>query len=570
MTRRVVLVVLLSCISVALWAPDITRLLGNRMGTPGFTVGRGNVVIAVDPQSSAYRAGIRVGQRVDLMGTPLQSRILLIDANFQNLHPIQTFPVRLLAGRRAFTAFVTSDPETRADMATVLPRMLFEVILLAAGIALVLLRPSKATWGFYAFGAFGPGAPVNAIIWLGPPVYQIAMSIFVSTDFTLIEVGGAIIFALYVLVTPPIPAWRRIAEITTYAGAAAMAALAGWSIVSAAYYGSPLTALDNFLMVPGIAAAAAPPILLLITYATSPAALRERLRWVIFGFTVNFFVNSMYFFSQQTLAIIALPYWAWGILAGIDTFAVSFTVLYAVLKHHIIDINVAISRALVYTLLSAIVVGAFALVDLFFTRALSARNAGLIVDIALALFLGFFFNSLHFKIDRFVDRVLFRQRHAAEEHLRTVIRAMPFAVSEEQVDRLTVEEPTRSFTLTGAALFACTDSGEYDLRHTFGSSPPRFTLVSREDALPVYLQGERHALRLDKHGWNVPAIAIPLFSHGDLAAVVLYGLHENGTDLDTEEIALFEELATAAGNAYDRLEAKRLRDEVRELRLARV
>jgi hypothetical protein len=69
---------------------------------------------------------------------------------------------------------------------------------------------------------------------------------------------------------------------------------------------------------------------------------------------------------------------------------------------------------------------------------------------------------------------------------------------------------------------------------------------------------------------------VPVFSHGDLTAIAVYGLHANGTDLDSEEIMLFELLAAAAGNAYDRLEAKSLReevgdlrDEVRELRLTR-
>jgi hypothetical protein len=215
-------------------------------------------------------------------------------------------------------------------------------------------------------------------------------------------------------------------------------------------------------------------------------------------------------------------------------------------------------------------VGAFALIDLFFSRALSARSAGLMADIGLALVLGFFFNGMHFRVDRFVDRVLFRQRHAAEEHLRTVIRALPFTISEQQVDRLLAEEPVRSFALSGTVLFACLEGGAFELRHRFGISPPLFALSSPEEALPVYLQGEKRALRLNKHGWNVPAIAIPVFSHGDLAAIAIYGLHENGTDIDSEETALFEDLAAAAGNAYDRLEAQRLREEVRELRLARV
>ncbi len=569
MINRLIIVVLVSLFSISLWAPDLPRVFGHPLGTPGFKIGHGNVVVAVDRGSPAERAGIHAGDRVDLAATPLHSRMLIVNANFQNLHPLQRFPVVVQSGNRRFTATISSEPESRADTATVLPRMVFALILLAAGIALVLLRPSRATWGFFVFSAFNPSATINTVIWYGPPVYQIAMTVGSSTAFSMASQLGALIFALYLLVKPPIARWRRITEALGYAVALSIAALATWEIVGAVYYGTPLGAAANVVSVLEIAMTIVPPLLLLITYASSDASARERIRWVIFAFTVNAFVFGVMYFTSE-VATVTIPYWLWGTLGGIDAFTVAFTVLYAVLKHHIIDINVAISRAVVYTVLSAIAVGAFALVDLFFTRAVSAKNAGLMADIGLALVLGFFFNSMHARVDRLVDRVLFRNRHRAEEHLRTVIRAMPFTISDAQVDRLVVEEPVRSFALSGAVLFASDDNGTFELRHYFGVSPPRFSLTSREDALPLYLQGERCALRLNSHGWNVPAIAVPIFSHGDLTAICVYGLHENGTDLDNEESAMFEDLAAAAGNAYDRLEAKRLREEVREMRLARV
>jgi hypothetical protein len=493
-----------------------------------------------------------------------------VNAQFQNLHPIQRFAVRVVNGSQARTVTIPSDPETAADLITVLPRMVFVLILLAAGIALVMLRPSKATWGFFIFVALNAGAPVNAIIWLGPPAYQIAMGTWATIGWSLFSQLGAFIFALYLLVTPPIARWRRIAEITAYAITVATTGLSAWSVLSWTYRGVPLAAVNRITLGLEILAALAPPLLLAVTYASSSAATRERIRWVIFAFIVNAFVFMVVFVTGQGITNLTIPYWLWSALAGIDTVILATTVLYAVLKHHILDINVAISRALVYTILSAIIVGAFALVDVFFNRTVSARSAGLIADIALALVLGFFFNSLHYRIDRFVDAVLFRQRHAAEEHLRTVIRGMPFTVSETQVDRLVVEEPLRSFFLTSAALFGCTDTGQFELRHAIGTSLAGLVIASREDALPVYLQGERCALRLNKHGWDVAGIAIPIFSHGDLTAIAVYGLHQNGTDLDSEEIEMFEHIGAAAGNAYDRLEAQRLREEVRELRLQRV
>lgn len=564
MARRIFLVAVLSAISIALWAPDVSRIFGHPLGTPGFTLGPGVTVIAVDTGSSAYRAGIRAGRRIDLAGTPLHTRLLLLNADFQTLHPVQRFFVRVISPHGPFTAAVVSQPETRRDIATALPRMFFELILLGAGIALLLLRPSKATWGFFLYVAFSPGAPVNVITWLGPQTYQVVMTDIATTLFAIASLG-AVIFALYLLVKPPFARWRRVAEAAAYVIVFATIALLTWMNVAFIYYGVWSDALNVLTFVLEMLLTAAPPLLLLLTYASSGAAVRERLRWVILGFAVTALSYGVLLFSAQSISPVAMPYWIWAAICGVNSFVLSTTVLYAVLKHHVLDINVAISRALVYTILSAIVVGAFALVDLFFSRELSGRNAGLVADIALALVLGFSFNSLHARVDRFVDRVVFRARHAAEEHLRTLVRSMPFALSEEQVDGLLVAEPVRSFGLSGAALFG-RDGETFTLRRRFGPSPPPFDITSAEDSLPLYLQGERHALRMDTHGFDVAAIAIPVFSHSDLTAIALYGLHENGTDLDAGEIELFEDLAAAAGSAYDRLEAKSLRDEVRGLR----
>lgn len=564
MTSRLLIVVLLSLFSVALWLPDMKRPFGHPLGTPGFTVGRGGRILTVDSGSPATRAGIRPGQRIDWLATPLESRIIIVNGSFQTLHPIQRFPVRIITGHGAFTASVASEPESRADLVTVLPRGFFELVLLCAGIALVLLRPSKATWGFFVFSLSGAGAPINETVWLGPPAYQIAMTIFSFIVFPFLSGLGAVIFALYLLHEVPPERWRRAGELITYSAGIAVVALGSWTTVAAILSGTSFAPVDAVLIALEISTAVAVPMLLLVTYSTSDAAARERLRWVLFGFTVNALIECFLFFTSQEVTYVAVPYWFYAVLSGIDTVVVGSTVMYAVLKHHIIDINVAISRALVYTILSAMAVGAFALVDLFFSRALSVRSAGLMADIGLALVLGFFFNTAHARVDRFVDQLLFKNRHLAEKHLHTVIRGMPFALSEEQVDTMICDEPRRSFALQGAALLGCADNGDFIARYSAGISTG-VSLVRRGDPLPTYLQGERCALRLNEHGSDAQALAVPVFSHGDLAAIAFYGLHLNGTDFDAEEIALFEELAVAAGNAYDRLEAKRLRERVREL-----
>src|SRR6185312_14249290 len=236
---------------------------------------------------------------------------------------------------------------------------------------------------------------------------------------------------------------------------------------------------------------------------------------------------------------------------------------YAVLKHHIIDVDVALSRTTVYTALSVFVVGLFALVDPFFTRALDQKSAGLIADIALALVLGFSFNSMHRRVDGFVDRFLFRKRHLAEDHVCGVAGAMGFAHSEALVRAMLTKEPVRGFNLAGARIVSGLADPPDDLQ----------TLAS-------FLESKRSAVRLTDRQWNLcgaafeeftPAVAIPLFSHGIVDSIVLYGLHANGTALDAEEIALLEQLGASAGSALERLEAQMLRHEIERLRgMARV
>jgi hypothetical protein len=63
-------------------------------------------------------------------------------------------------------------------------------------------------------------------------------------------------------------------------------------------------------------------------------------------------------------------YIGYSVFQALYVFAVTASTGYAVLRHRIIDINVVLSRTLVYTLLSALVGGLFALVDLFFTKTL--------------------------------------------------------------------------------------------------------------------------------------------------------------------------------------------------------
>jgi GAF domain-containing protein len=114
-----------------------------------------------------------------------------------------------------------------------------------------------------------------------------------------------------------------------------------------------------------------------------------------------------------------------------------------------------------------------------------------------------------------------------------------------------IGEPVRAFDLTSGVL-------RQNLNGHLEGMPDSGKLVA-------YLRGRRAPLRLDTPDH---ALAVPVFSHGDLAAVAFYGVHRNGSDFDPEELGILAHLATAAGAAFDRLEAAALRAENQTLRSA--
>ena len=236
-------------------------------------------------------------------------------------------------------------------------------------------------------------------------------------------------------------------------------------------------------------------------------------------------------------------------------------VLYTVLKHRIIDVNVAISRAVVYAVLSTIIVGIFALVDMFFSSALSASRAGLFADMALALVLGFTFNALHARVDRVMDWLIFRARHRAEEHVATVASAIPYARTAEHVNRLLIDEPVRAFGFADGVLMRVEGDGMLEFVHAARGRPGEAPAEDAESLIAI-LRAQRKPYRLTERHM---ALAVPLFSEMELEAIAFYGPHGSGTDIDGDELMLIERCAVAAGAAYARFRAAALRERVAEL-----
>lgn len=438
--RRVLLVAFLLLLSALMWAPDVRRLAGHPLGIAGVSFNYDGVVTAVDPRS-AY-SGIRVGDRIDLSRATLEQRTSYAGLGTADAGMHVSIP--MLRGDARYTAHVITFPEGAERIQMIWLRDATQIFVMIVGALVLLRRPGPATWGFFLVLFSGSG-PVNVVYLLGPHWWRVAgINLFWLIANNGVGAYGAIIFAIYLLHSGPLPRWRRITQAVTLALAAAMFAASIWQANTLAFASAPngrlwlaysvLSALPLFMA----------PVILIATYFESSANLRERLRWIIGGFVLSAICNALDLAgSQGNLGVIQESYVVHSLLVAGTSLFIAVPVAYAVLKHHIIDVSVAISRATAYTALSVFTVGAFTLVDFFFSHALDQKSAGLVADIGLALILGFSFNTLHRRVDSFVDRFLFRKRHRAEEHVAGVAAAMAYAHSEEHVHSMLTSEPVR-------------------------------------------------------------------------------------------------------------------------------
>jgi hypothetical protein len=267
--------------------------------------------------------------------------------------------------------------------------------------------------------------------------------------------------------------------------------------------------------------------------------------------------------------MVALSNWA-----HLFTTAVPITVAYAVVRHRVLDIRFAFSRALVYGIITFGAIAAFALIEWFFQHVIAEQQAAVYVEIIAAIGLGVGFHSLEARLDGLVDSVIFRTRHLADERLARIAAALPHARSLGAVDELLTSAPREAWQLGSAAVFRRDDDNCYVRTAAAGWGDGTAVSFDGNDVLLLTLKEELAPIRLPDIRWQPdsvppadqrPVLAVPVVVRRSLAGVALYAGPLSGEAFDPDAISLLERLAAGAAGAYDQLEIESLRAHVREL-----
>jgi hypothetical protein len=535
------------------------------VGVYGWNTGPDCVTVtSVTPGYPAFKAGIRPGDVVDYGSLSLLGRINTV------------VPQAVAAGEPLTVRFARSGVLHTVTMAAV-PAAGFQVrffakiasgiLIFVVGACLVLMRPSPMTWGFLLVGmgemadAFSYRFGSPTLLWSSSLVRELGISV---------GWAGLLMFVSRFPTDAP-QGWLKALDRAAIPIAGLYFALEAYIALALLYLNDPPAAFVQvfasyaFPALIGLTALVA----LIGAGLSAQGNARQRLVPVIVTFTLWIGISA----SGTILTLLYTTPFVLYYVPFVGCIALALFVLataYGTIRHRVIDVNFIISRTLVYTAITGILIGIFAIIDILVARWLERSQLAIILELAAAVFMGVWLKSMHRFVDSFVDRVLFRRRHLAERRLERVAKTLPHATSTDFVDEAVVVEPAQSLELASSALFRRSLDGTFQRRCALGWDDGSTQSLDQSDHLVIQLEAELDALNLSDIRWPradiptglcQPLLAVPITVRHRLTAFALYGGHVGGEALDPDEIRNLRQLAVPAGAAYDHLDAEALREQ---------
>lgn len=550
------------------------------VGTFGLTfdLTRGTV-LEVEAAHPAALAGVTEGDRLDLgaIHSTYQRRILL--------QPRVGESMRLIVyhNDRPRTVSLTAE-RPASDLQTKLEAIGFPILLLiSVGLSsfLLLVRPQPATWAFYFFALLMAIKSFEGNLLVRPPVGMAVIQVLFELAWSA-AIVALLFFATRIFAwSQP---WRKYVEgaaiaigvidayVWSYPTVAFLFALHGggdaWTLLQRVFDFSFLSLVLGALGVIAL---------------SSRRERRQHTIWVLAGISLIPLLEwadaAMYLFLylQPSLHGAALA------TDGVDValrpwlpILASLSVYYALVHERVVDIRLAIGRAAEYALTTAVVIVVFAILEWGFGQLFEGSKVAGYASLMAAVIVGFSFNAVHDRVDRFIEAVFFFKERDAQDHLLRVSRALLYANSERLVLEFLLDHPIDALELTAGAIFTLNESGTAFKRLAAANwEKSALHEIPMDDALVAQLRAVQQPLDLRNADWHpdglpegekAPALAVQVLMRGEVFAIALYGRHVSGAEISGDEKELLHSVAANAAAAFDHLDAERTRREIEALR----
>ena len=489
--------------------------------------------------------GLRVGDVVTLRDHSLLQRLRLLRSR-----PGDTF-----AFDREHASPVTVRIVVQPDQ---LANWIFTPICLAfisMGTLLALRRPRQGEVRALAavLIIFGFLMTIGVQAWMPPGI--VLLSLLVVFPVQMAGLASAVELAT-TFPEPQARGARRVIRWSNYIVSPLFTALGVWAIVSGAVNERALpqwaTTVGSY---PWVYYSVAITAAFWIANARAQGADRRRVRWVSVALGVAF----SGIVAELALIVVGHVHGDWVGYLPLTMIAMPFGLGYAIVRHRVVDIGFVINRALVFGIVSAVVIVAFIVLEwalsTVFVKVSHVTSVSL--ELMLALVLGFSLRGIHSRVDAFIDDLFFRSRHENERALKTFAREVAY-----------VTDPRVALARAHAELIARTGASNAAVYVVAGPDAVRVDAAAtaaddrvdvddpalvrmRATRLPVALADMASALAGDR--------AFPMCIRDAVTGTVVLGAKTNGEAYAPDEIATVELVVLALGNALDALQTAALK-----------
>jgi hypothetical protein len=581
---RVVLI-LLTIYALAMIAPDLLRVL-RPLSSFGLAVdGDGRIYDVRGPfesehDSPAWRAGLRAGDRLDLAAMSCASVDTAVCASLLSqwggvtyVTPGRegTFVIASAKERRGGEVKLTAEPRPGnrlLDLVIVLDTIAGILVVLGAA-WLVWIGPGLMTWGFFVYVIqFNPGQAFQFWAWLQLRPQALLAQNVIFLVMQAAAYTGLLLFALRAPVDRAEGRWCMAERALPVLAIAFLAvALASMGTV----FGYPAEIWARSMLFLGFAVSAGALAILLGRRRDLSPRDYQRLRWVIWGCLIGLPAYLLAQLSQGTSLFGELlgegqtPEEAAGALSLVNGILCLF-VVEAVRRQTVVNVWIPLRRATAFGLLLSVPV-------LFLHKQIETIDEHIHMPdwawVVVASGLVYLIARGHELATELMDRLFDRKFIRAERHLAAVGDALQNADGLDEIERLLVNEPVSTLRLASAALFREQEglfsrslSTGWKMDHADALASDHPLLSARFGRKPYTLDAIDAA-----HAWLAelpndlerPVLVVPVGNARRCYALVFYGGHEVGTDLDTGERHLLGSLARDAEIAYAQIESATLR-----------
>ena len=585
-----VLLVALAFWALAMVVPDFYRLY-QPLGSFGFYANNDGVITDIQgpflnqTASPAFRAGLRVGDRLDLA----QMRCIPIRTLRCASAMAALGGFRLVANQQRAELVMATAPgrparelnivaEQRPYNGWVLAVLLLDqiaaMLVILAAAWLVWTRPGIMTWGFFLYVIwFNPGqsAQYYALLQLYSPIALLMQNI-VGAIAQGIGSAGFIWFALRAPNDETTSRWRPVELILPFI-AIVLAVLLTLSYAN--LLGYPTEAVTRVGVMSGIVVAACAFLILLARQEELPPQDYQRLRWVIWGCLIG--LPALVFADAGTTTTLLNILWPgysppeqfWGLLYLVNG-VLCLLVSEAVRRPYVVRVSIPLRRVTILGLLLSLPV---LFLHETFDHLSEAVSKSVTLPawawLALAAAIIFLISKVHDSAAHYLDWLFNRSVAKAGERLGdAVLKAENYGEVEVQI----VQGVRSALGLTSASIFreqdrtfrrTCADQSWDNAARILD---PRDPILERARGHRPYDVSDDAAARNDLPGGLMrPILAVPVGDRLRCLGLALYGPHATGNALSHDERSMLAELADKAASVFMKVNDEQLRSRISAL-----